>query len=67
MGSTARFHNGVIVVASIVAPKAGIEIKVLSLDISKYGGPNPILNVKLNVNPLFVQICGSHNSFDNAM
>ncbi|XP_020240761.1 protein SABRE-like isoform X2 [Asparagus officinalis] len=64
--NVARFLSVSVTELVVKAPKAGIEIKDLSLDISKYGGPNPILNVKLNVNPLFVQICESHSSFDNA-
>lgn len=36
------------------------------MDISKNGGPNPILCVKLCVNPLLVQICDTHINFDHS-
>ena len=38
----------------------------MRLDISKSGGPNPALYVKLYLNPLLVQICDSHISSDHS-
>ena len=38
----------------------------MRLDISKSGGPNPALYVKLYLNPLLVQICDSQISSDHS-
>lgn len=45
-------------------PKAAIEIKDLRVDISKNGGPNPILNIKLYLIPLLVQPWDSQLNFE---
>lgn len=37
------------------APKAALGIKGLNIDLSKTGGLNPVLNVQINIIPLFVQ------------
>lgn len=47
-------------------PKAIIEVKDLKLDVSKSGGSSPVLNIKLYIIPLTVQICDSRLSYDQS-
>ncbi|OEL36899.1 Protein ABERRANT POLLEN TRANSMISSION 1 [Dichanthelium oligosanthes] len=46
------------------APKAALGIKDLKIDISKTGGLDPVLNVQINIIPLFIQALES-DSIDN--
>ncbi|KAK3151633.1 hypothetical protein QOZ80_3AG0248430 [Eleusine coracana subsp. coracana] len=53
-----------IVELRLKAPKAALGIKDLKIDLSKTGGLDPILNVQINIIPLFVQALES-DSIDN--
>jgi len=47
------------------APKAALGIKDLKIDISKTGGLDPVLNVQVNIIPLFVQALESDSIENN--
>ncbi|KAL6649941.1 hypothetical protein ACP70R_014165 [Stipagrostis hirtigluma subsp. patula] len=53
-----------IVELRLKAPKAALGIKDFKIDLSKSGGLHPILNIQINVHPLFVQALES-DSIDN--
>lgn len=62
----ARFFSISVTELAVKVPKASIEIKDLRIDISKDGGPNPVLNIKLCIHPLLVHMCNSYNSSDHS-
>ncbi|CAL4930998.1 unnamed protein product [Urochloa decumbens] len=53
-----------IVELRLKAPKAALGIKDLKIDISKTGGLDPVLNIHINIIPIFVQALES-DSIDN--
>lgn len=64
--SCARVDNLVITCLHILqAPKAALGIKDLKIDISKTGGLDPVLNVQVNIIPLFVQALESDSNENN--
>nr|CAB3500797.1 unnamed protein product [Digitaria exilis] len=54
-----------IVELRLKAPKAALGIKDLKIDISKTGGLDPVLNVQINLIPLFVQALESDSIDSN--
>jgi hypothetical protein len=47
------------------APKAAVGFKDLKIDISKTGGLDPVLNVQINIVPIFIQALAP-DSTDNS-
>ncbi|AQL06607.1 Protein ABERRANT POLLEN TRANSMISSION 1 [Zea mays] len=56
-----------IVELRLKAPKAALGIKDLKTDISKTGGLDPVLNVQVNIIPLFVQALDSDSIGNNTL
>ncbi|KAG0551097.1 hypothetical protein BDA96_01G394300 [Sorghum bicolor] len=54
-----------IVELRLKAPKAAVGIKDLKIDISKTGGLDPVLNVQVNIVPVFVQALESDSIENN--
>ncbi|KAH7661259.1 FMP27 C-terminal protein [Dioscorea alata] len=56
LSNMARFLSVSVTELTVKVPKAIIEVKDLKLDVSKSGGSSPVLNIKLYIIPLTVQI-----------
>ncbi|CAA6657811.1 unnamed protein product [Spirodela intermedia] len=62
--NVARFLSVSITDLVLRAPKATIDVKELTVDISKIGGSNTVLLIKLHLLPFLVYICDERLSYD---
>ncbi|OAY77250.1 Protein SABRE [Ananas comosus] len=63
----ARFLSVHVIEINVKVPKAAVEIKDLKLDFFKTGGSNPVLNVRLQLTPLHVQVYHSQLSSEQSL
>ncbi|XP_072971943.1 protein SABRE-like isoform X2 [Typha angustifolia] len=62
LSNMARLLSVTVMELIVKVPKASIEVKDLKIDMSKSGGSNPIINVKIHLIPFLVRMCDSQLS-----
>ncbi|XP_015060204.1 protein SABRE-like [Solanum pennellii] len=62
IANIAKFLSVSITETAVKTPKAGLEVKEMTLDISKDSGPEPTLSVKFRIVSILVQLCESQTS-----
>ncbi|KAK6773169.1 hypothetical protein RDI58_028407 [Solanum bulbocastanum] len=62
IANIAKFLSVSITETAVKTPKAGLEVKEMTLDISKDSGPDPTLSVKFRIVSILVQLCESQTS-----